>query len=35
MKLQEKDDYMRNPCEKAEKKQLIIELCETIQVLTR
>jgi hypothetical protein len=28
----ERDDYMRNPCEKAQNKFLIIELCETIQV---
>lgn len=28
----EADDYMRNPCERAEHKWLIIELCETIQV---
>jgi hypothetical protein len=28
----ERDDYMRNPCEKAQNKYLIIELCETIQV---
>uniref|UniRef100_A0A8R1XXS6 SUN domain-containing protein n=1 Tax=Onchocerca volvulus TaxID=6282 RepID=A0A8R1XXS6_ONCVO len=27
----EADDYMRNPCERAEHKWLIIELCETIQ----
>jgi hypothetical protein len=28
----EMDDYLRNPCEKAQNKFLIIELCETIQV---
>lgn len=28
----EADDYMRNPCERAEHKWLVIELCETIQV---
>ncbi|VDM75440.1 unnamed protein product [Strongylus vulgaris] len=27
----EKDEYMRNPCEKAENKFVILELCETIQ----
>ena len=27
----EKDEYMRNPCEKAQEKFLIVELCETIQ----
>ncbi|VDM98906.1 unnamed protein product [Thelazia callipaeda] len=27
----EADDYMRNPCERAEHKWLIIELCETVQ----
>ncbi|KAL6722810.1 hypothetical protein Aduo_017896 [Ancylostoma duodenale] len=27
----EKDEYMRNPCEKAENKFVIVELCETIQ----
>ncbi|KAM3727710.1 SUN domain-containing ossification factor [Dirofilaria immitis] len=27
----EADDYMRNPCQRAEHKWLIIELCETIQ----
>ncbi|KAL3095885.1 hypothetical protein niasHS_005644 [Heterodera schachtii] len=27
----ERDDYMRNPCERAQNKFLIIELCETIQ----
>ncbi|CAG9531435.1 unnamed protein product [Cercopithifilaria johnstoni] len=27
----EADDYMRNPCERAEHKWLVIELCETIQ----
>lgn len=27
----EKDEYMRNPCEKAENKFVIIELCETVQ----
>ncbi|KAI3415417.1 hypothetical protein GPALN_005024 [Globodera pallida] len=27
----ERDDYMRNPCERAQDKFLIIELCETIQ----
>uniref|UniRef100_A0A914DRE4 SUN domain-containing protein n=1 Tax=Acrobeloides nanus TaxID=290746 RepID=A0A914DRE4_9BILA len=27
----EKDEYMRNPCEKAQNKFLVIELCETIQ----
>lgn len=27
----ERDEYMRNPCEKAQNKFLIIELCETIQ----
>lgn len=27
----EKDDYMRNPCEGAQHKWLIIELCETVQ----
>lgn len=29
----EKDEYMRNPCEKAQNKFLVIELCETIQVI--
>lgn len=28
----EMDEYMRNPCEKAPEKYLIVELCETIQV---
>ncbi|KAL7076081.1 hypothetical protein ACQ4LE_004360, partial [Meloidogyne hapla] len=28
----ERDDYMRNPCERAQNKFLIIELCETIQL---
>lgn len=28
----ERDEYMRNPCEKAQHKFLILELCETIQV---
>lgn len=28
----ERDEYMRNPCERAQQKFLIIELCETIQV---
>lgn len=28
----ERDDYMRNPCERAQHKFLIIELCENIQV---
>jgi hypothetical protein len=28
----ERDDYMRNPCERAQNKFLVIELCETIQV---
>ncbi|KAI6204900.1 SUN domain-containing protein [Aphelenchoides besseyi] len=27
----ERDEYMRNPCEKAQNKFLVIELCETIQ----
>ncbi|CAI4225993.1 unnamed protein product [Auanema sp. JU1783] len=27
----EKDEYMRNPCSKAENKFVVIELCETIQ----
>uniref|UniRef100_A0A158QP34 SUN domain-containing protein n=1 Tax=Haemonchus placei TaxID=6290 RepID=A0A158QP34_HAEPC len=27
----EKDEYMRNPCEKAENKFVILELCETVQ----
>ncbi|CAJ0610549.1 unnamed protein product [Cylicocyclus nassatus] len=27
----EKDEYMRNPCEKADNKFVIVELCETIQ----
>ncbi|GMR30892.1 hypothetical protein PMAYCL1PPCAC_01087 [Pristionchus mayeri] len=27
----EKDDYMRNPCDKAQHKHVVIELCETIQ----
>ncbi|MFH4976964.1 hypothetical protein AB6A40_003673 [Gnathostoma spinigerum] len=27
----EKDEYMRNPCERAKQKWLIVELCETIQ----
>uniref|UniRef100_A0A8R1YEG3 Suco-1 n=1 Tax=Pristionchus pacificus TaxID=54126 RepID=A0A8R1YEG3_PRIPA len=27
----EKDDYMRNPCDKAQHKHIVIELCETIQ----
>ncbi|CAK5119773.1 unnamed protein product [Meloidogyne enterolobii] len=27
----ERDDYMRNPCERAQNKFLIIELCEIIQ----
>ncbi|KAI6230325.1 SUN domain-containing ossification factor [Aphelenchoides fujianensis] len=27
----ERDEYMRNPCEKAKNKFLVIELCETIQ----
>ncbi|GMT05335.1 hypothetical protein PENTCL1PPCAC_27509, partial [Pristionchus entomophagus] len=26
----EKDDYMRNPCDKAQHKHIVIELCETI-----
>ncbi|KAI1722996.1 SUN domain-containing protein 2 [Ditylenchus destructor] len=30
----ERDDYMRNPCEKAQNKFLIIELCESIQPTT-
>lgn len=30
----ERDDYMRNPCERAQNKFLIIELCENIQVIT-
>lgn len=28
----ERDDYMRNPCQRAQHKFLIIELCENIQV---
>lgn len=28
----ERDDYMRNPCERAQHKWLIIELCETVLV---
>lgn len=28
----ERDDYMRNPCESAQNKFLIVELCENIQV---
>lgn len=28
----ERDDYMRNPCERAQNKFLIVELCETVQV---
>lgn len=27
----ERDDYMRNPCERAQNKFLIVELCETVQ----
>uniref|UniRef100_A0A0N4Y9L7 Chromosome 1 open reading frame 9 (inferred by orthology to a human protein) n=1 Tax=Nippostrongylus brasiliensis TaxID=27835 RepID=A0A0N4Y9L7_NIPBR len=27
----EKDEYMRNPCEKAKNKFVVVELCETIQ----
>lgn len=30
----ERDDYMRNPCERAQNKFLIVELCETVQVRT-